>query len=120
MTKPKLAMNTLDWILRRIDRLEEDTGIRYKNETSISDILSKENSKYNDGDWIEAFYDSDGNLGRARGISISYVYIKICGKAHGFNRGMKADVKISCLAYLPYAIMSLSSEGPTRAGHRPA
>lgn len=62
---PMLSRNTLDWILRRIDRLEEETGGAYKCETRISNILSKENSKYNDGYWIEAFYDSDGNLGRA-------------------------------------------------------
>lgn len=57
-----ISRNILDWLLRRIDRLEKETGAEYKGEVRISDILNKENSKYNDGYWIEAYYSADGLL----------------------------------------------------------
>lgn len=60
---PELAHNILDWILRRLKKLEETGAIKIEDSpVMISEYFTEENAPHNNGYWIEAFYSAEGML----------------------------------------------------------
>lgn len=54
----QLSLNLLDWLLRKTKNIPE----LVLEKTRLSDIFTEENAKYNNGYWVEAYYDANGLL----------------------------------------------------------
>lgn len=57
-----LSKNVLEWILQHTKIMAHFGVIQLGGEVRISDYFTKQNAKYHEGVWIEAYYDSNGLL----------------------------------------------------------